>query len=72
MREVYDFIASNWEPDDEIILTGFSRGAFTARAVAVSFLRHAHSHLTILINVGINHRHRSLEHEGYGVILCDI
>ncbi|KAJ5232985.1 hypothetical protein N7468_005941 [Penicillium chermesinum] len=34
VRETYDFIVSNYEPGDEIILVGFSRGAFTARAVA--------------------------------------
>jgi uncharacterized protein (DUF2235 family) len=36
MREAYSFVAANYEPGDEIILMGFSRGAFTARAVAVS------------------------------------
>ncbi|CAI7614897.1 unnamed protein product [Penicillium pancosmium] len=34
MREAYSFVAANYEPGDEIILMGFSRGAFTARAVA--------------------------------------
>lgn len=34
VREAYSFIALNWETDDEIFLFGFSRGAFTARAVA--------------------------------------
>jgi uncharacterized protein (DUF2235 family) len=34
VREVYSFIASNYAPGDEIILIGFSRGAFTARSVA--------------------------------------
>ena len=29
-------MATNYEPGDEIILVGFSRGAFTARSVAVS------------------------------------
>jgi uncharacterized protein (DUF2235 family) len=32
--EVYSFIAANYKPGDEIILVGFSRGAFTARSVA--------------------------------------
>lgn len=36
MREAYSFVAANYEPGDEIILVGFSRGAFTARGVAVS------------------------------------
>ncbi|KAL8948927.1 MAG: hypothetical protein Q9222_004931, partial [Ikaeria aurantiellina] len=30
----YNFIASNYEPGDRIILIGFSRGAYTARSVA--------------------------------------
>ncbi|RAL59466.1 hypothetical protein DID88_006582 [Monilinia fructigena] len=34
IREVYSFIAANYAPGDEIILVGFSRGAFTARSVA--------------------------------------
>lgn len=34
IREVYSFIANNYTPGDEIILIGFSRGAFTARSVA--------------------------------------
>jgi hypothetical protein len=34
IREVYSFIAANYTPGDEIILIGFSRGAFTARSVA--------------------------------------
>lgn len=38
MREAYSFVAANYEPGDEIILMGFSRGAFTARGVAVSGL----------------------------------
>ena len=36
IREAYQFIAANYssESNDEIILVGFSRGAFTARSVA--------------------------------------
>lgn len=34
IREAYAFIANNYTPGDEIILIGFSRGAFTARSVA--------------------------------------
>jgi uncharacterized protein (DUF2235 family) len=33
VREAYSFIANNYERGDEIILIGFSRGAFTARTV---------------------------------------
>lgn len=32
--EAYNFIVSNYEPGDQIFCFGFSRGAFTARAVA--------------------------------------
>lgn len=32
--EAYTFLASNYEYGDEISLFGFSRGAFTARAIA--------------------------------------
>lgn len=31
---IYRFICNNFNPGDEIILLGFSRGAFTARSVA--------------------------------------
>ncbi|KAG9232741.1 hypothetical protein BJ875DRAFT_380011 [Amylocarpus encephaloides] len=34
IREAYSFIAANYTPGDDIILMGFSRGAFTARSVA--------------------------------------
>ncbi|KAH8658692.1 hypothetical protein BGZ60DRAFT_383301 [Tricladium varicosporioides] len=34
IREAYSFIAANYVQGDEIILIGFSRGAFTARSVA--------------------------------------
>ncbi|KKA26616.1 hypothetical protein TD95_002923 [Thielaviopsis punctulata] len=34
IREAYAFLCTNWAPGDEIILIGFSRGAFTARSVA--------------------------------------
>ncbi|RFU31036.1 hypothetical protein B7463_g5331, partial [Scytalidium lignicola] len=34
IREVYSFIVANYVPGDDIILIGFSRGAFTARSVA--------------------------------------
>jgi len=32
--EAYNFLANNWAPGDEIILFGFSGGAYTARAIA--------------------------------------
>ena len=34
IREAYSFIQSNWNEGDDIILLGFSRGAFTARSIA--------------------------------------
>ncbi|KAL0940282.1 peptidoglycan binding domain-containing protein [Colletotrichum truncatum] len=34
IREVYNFICTNYVDGDDIILLGFSRGAFTARSVA--------------------------------------
>lgn len=32
--EAYNFVALNWEPGDKVYCFGFSRGAFTARAIA--------------------------------------
>jgi uncharacterized protein (DUF2235 family) len=34
VREAYGFICHNWTEGDEIYLFGFSRGAYTARAIA--------------------------------------
>jgi uncharacterized protein (DUF2235 family) len=34
VREAYSFVSNNYHHGDEIILIGFSRGAFTARTVA--------------------------------------
>ncbi len=34
IREAYNFICSNYHRDDEVILLGFSRGAFTARSIS--------------------------------------
>ncbi|KAL1311357.1 hypothetical protein AAFC00_001531 [Neodothiora populina] len=34
VREGYDFVATNYELGDELFFFGFSRGAFTARAIA--------------------------------------
>ncbi len=34
IREAYAYIAANYVDGDEIVLIGFSRGAFTARSVA--------------------------------------
>ena len=34
VREAYGFLCNNYDYDDEIYITGFSRGAFTARSVA--------------------------------------
>jgi uncharacterized protein (DUF2235 family) len=32
--QIYDFIANNYEPGDELFFFGFSRGSFTVRSVA--------------------------------------
>lgn len=34
VREAYGFICNNYDYGDQIYITGFSRGAFTARSVA--------------------------------------
>jgi len=34
IRELYDFVCTNYVDGDDIILVGFSRGAFTARSLA--------------------------------------
>lgn len=34
IREAYSFVTTNYIPGDEIVLIGFSRGAFTVRSVA--------------------------------------
>ena len=34
VREAYGFLCNNYDYGDEIYITGFSRGAFTARSVA--------------------------------------
>lgn len=34
IREAYAFICNNYDYGDEIYITGFSRGAYTARSVA--------------------------------------
>ncbi|RMZ86252.1 hypothetical protein DV737_g68, partial [Chaetothyriales sp. CBS 132003] len=33
ISEAYNYLATNWNPKDELFLIGFSRGAFTARCV---------------------------------------
>lgn len=34
VREAYSWLAETWRPGDEIVLLGFSRGAFTVRSLA--------------------------------------
>ncbi|RZI53859.1 MAG: DUF2235 domain-containing protein [Pseudonocardia sp.] len=34
LAEAYTFLMNHWEPDDKIYIFGFSRGAYTARALA--------------------------------------
>lgn len=50
IREAYSFVAANYTPGDEIILIGFSRGAFTVRSVA-SMIRD----IGLLTRVGMNY-----------------
>jgi len=38
VKETYRFLVQNFEPDDEVFLFGFSRGAYTARSTA-GFIR---------------------------------
>lgn len=53
----YSFIVSNYEPGDEILLFGFSRGAFTARSLA-----------GMIYNVGVLRRDQlHLVKEAYGM-----
>ena len=50
IREAYSFICANYCDGDEIILVGFSRGAFTVRSVAGMI-----SQLGLLTREGIEH-----------------
>ena len=34
LQEAYTFLINHWNPGDEIYIFGFSRGAYTARAMA--------------------------------------
>ena len=50
IREAYAFLMQTWEPGDRIFLFGFSRGAYTARALAamihrVGLLHRGNGHL---------------------------
>jgi uncharacterized protein (DUF2235 family) len=40
IKDAYTFVVDNYEPDDELFLFGFSRGAYTARSLA-GFIRNA-------------------------------
>jgi hypothetical protein len=67
IRELYNFICVNYVDGDDIILLGFSRGAFTARSVAdliasvglltVSGLEHFYHIFEDYENLGDKHRH---------------
>ncbi|KAK1995094.1 hypothetical protein LX36DRAFT_659938 [Colletotrichum falcatum] len=50
IRDTYRFICDNYNPGDEIILIGFSRGAFTARSVS-GFV----CNIGILNRLGLSH-----------------
>lgn len=50
IRELYHFICMNYVDGDDIVLVGFSRGAFTARAVADMI-----ASLGLLTHEGLDH-----------------
>lgn len=50
VREAYSFLCSNYRDGDEMILIGFSRGAFTARSVAGLL-----ANLGLLTREGVEH-----------------
>ena len=49
IREAYGFLCNNYDYGDEIFITGFSHGAYTARAVAGMV-----NHLGILTKKGLD------------------
>ncbi|SPQ26282.1 f2c554e2-bbd5-44f9-9491-0f6b106457e8 [Thermothielavioides terrestris] len=60
ISEVYTFICMNYVDGDDIVLIGFSRGAFTARSVAdmiASGLDHFHTIFEDYENMGSSSRH---------------
>ncbi|KAH7360619.1 hypothetical protein BKA65DRAFT_189578 [Rhexocercosporidium sp. MPI-PUGE-AT-0058] len=73
IREVYSFIAANYTPGDEIVLIGFSRGAFTVRSVA-SMIRD----IGLLTRTGMNDFYpifkdqQNFKNESYRDIFPDI
>ncbi|TDZ65260.1 Uncharacterized protein CTRI78_v003570 [Colletotrichum trifolii] len=56
IRDVYRFICDNYSPDDEIVIVGFSRGAFTARSVADMVCS-----IGLLNGFGLYHFHKIFE-----------
>ncbi|TDZ30803.1 Uncharacterized protein C8035_v002429 [Colletotrichum spinosum] len=56
IRDVYRFICDNYSPDDEIVIVGFSRGAFTARSVAGMVCS-----IGLLNGFGLYHFHKIFE-----------
>lgn len=50
IREAYQFVCSNYHDGDEIVIIGFSRGAFTARSIASLI-----GALGLLTNTGLEH-----------------
>ncbi|ROT35051.1 hypothetical protein SODALDRAFT_301656 [Sodiomyces alkalinus F11] len=62
IREAYNFVCANYVPGDDIILIGFSRGAFTARSVADMI-----ASIGLLTPRGLEHFHaifEDIEHMG--------
>ncbi|CEQ41929.1 SPOSA6832_03714 [Sporobolomyces salmonicolor] len=50
VRELYNFICLNWETGDELLLLGFSRGAYTIRLLA-----------SLISIIGVLHPRRSMQ-----------
>ncbi|GAA5910354.1 hypothetical protein JCM5296_000566 [Sporobolomyces johnsonii] len=50
VRDLYDFLCLNWESGDEVLLVGFSRGAYTVRLLA-----------SLISIIGVLHPRRSMQ-----------
>ncbi|KAL8791841.1 MAG: hypothetical protein Q9195_005577 [Heterodermia aff. obscurata] len=57
VREAYGFLCNNYDFHDEIYITGFSRGAFTARSVAGLIGK-----VGILTKRGLEHFHEAFDY----------
>ena len=66
LGEAYVFLMRNWEPDDQIFLFGFSRGAYAARALAglLNEIGMLHPHEENLVPYAISAYARKEETDG--------